>query len=116
MRGGKGKSGGRKHFWIRTVKYEPDRYKKVGFMSPQNLQKHKTVNVGELKDFVLKNLLEEENILKTNMVFVDLESLGFQKLLGNGKVDIPYKIRVAEYSDKAFEKIRAAGGEILEFE
>jgi len=32
--GSKGKAGGRKHFWIRTVKYEPNRYKHIGFKPP----------------------------------------------------------------------------------
>ena len=116
MRGGKGKAGGRKHFWIRTVKFEPDRYKKVGFKTPQYLLKHKTINVGELKDLVLKNVLEKNNNSKENLVFVDLDSLGFQKLLGRGKIDIPLKIRIPEFSNIAFEKIEAASGEIIEFE
>ena len=50
-KGGKGKAGGRKHYWIRTVKYEPDRYSKIGFKPPSAKKpKLEIINVGELQD------------------------------------------------------------------
>jgi large subunit ribosomal protein L15 len=92
MRGGKGKAGGRKHLWIQTVKYHPDRYKKVGFKPPSSLEKEaETVNVGELRDLVIKTL-------------------------GTDKVKGPLSIKVSDYTSRALEKIEAAGGQILESE
>jgi large subunit ribosomal protein L15 len=112
MRGGKGKAGGRKHFWIRTVKYEPDRYRKKGFKPPSALKPTlETVNVGEIRGLIVNSVgdtgLEE-------VTEFDLTAIGVEKLLGRGKIDIPLKIRVSSYSSKALEKIQKAGGSIIE--
>ena len=104
MRGGKGKAGGRKHFWIRTVKYEPDRYKNVGFKPPSSLKpKPETVNIGELENLARENLNE----------ILDLKAMGIGKLLGRGTINTPLKVKVPEYSSRANDKLLAAGGEIL---
>jgi large subunit ribosomal protein L15 len=110
MRGGKGRAGGRKHFWLRTVKYEPDRYKKVGFKPPSS---HKppprTINIFELEELAEKVLgaqkLEEGD-------FIDLTKLGVDKLLGRGRISKPLNIRVESYTSKALDKIEQAGGSI----
>jgi len=57
-RGGKGKAGGRKHFWIMTIKYEPDRYEHRGFKPPSSYKKIQTINVGELENLILKEYEE----------------------------------------------------------
>lgn len=114
MRGGKGKAGGRKHFWIRTVKYEPDRYRNIGFKPPSSLApRPETVNVGELGDLA-NRVLGSERIEKGGDLTLDLGSLGYGKLLGRGVVSLPFKVKVPEYTSSALEKIEAAGGQILE--
>lgn len=116
MRGGKGKAGGRKHFWIRTVKYEPDRYRNIGFKPPSSLApRPETVNVGELGDLANK-VLGSEKIEKGGDLTLDLGALGYGKLLGRGDVSLPFKVKVSEYTSSALEKIEAAGGQILESE
>ena len=40
QRGGAGRTGYTKHHWIRTVKYEPERIRKVGFTRPTRLLKN----------------------------------------------------------------------------
>ncbi len=114
MRGGKGKAGGRKHFWIRTVKYEPDRYRKIGFKPPSSLEpRPETVNVGELEELALKTL-GPESLQKGKELSLDLEALGYGKLLGRGVVNLPFNISVSEYTSSALEKVEAAGGKIAE--
>ena len=109
-RGGKGKAGGRKHFWIRTVKYEKDRYKKVGFKPPSAKREDiKTINVGELKDLLNSTLISGEK--KDNEL--NLTALGIKKLLGRGSIQIPLKIHVESYTLSAQEKIEEAGGSII---
>ena len=103
-RGGVGKAGGRKHFWIRTIKYTPERYVHKGFLPTQGLTQTNTINVGEL----------EHLLLGTEQEILDLTSLGFEKLLGRGQVRIPIKIKIPSYSIKALEKIESSGGSILE--
>lgn len=112
MRGGKGKAGGRKHFWIRTVKYEPDRYRKKGFKPPSALEPDpETVNVGELRALALKAMGAEG--LKDGAE-LDLTSMGVDKLLGRGRLSIPLNIKVSSFSSRALEKIEEAGGSIIE--
>ena len=112
MRGGKGKAGGRKHFWLRTVKYEPDRYMKKGFKPPSALEPApETMNVGELRDLILKKLGDEG---PEGVAELDLTEMGVDKLLGRGRIGIPLKVRVSSYSSRALEKIERAGGSIIE--
>lgn len=117
MRGGKGRAGGRKHLWIQTVKYFPDRYKKIGFKPPSSLESEaETVNVDELRDLAIKTLGADSVKGGEEDLSLDLESLGYGKLLGRGRVDLPLSIKVSEYTSKALEKVEAAGGQILESE
>lgn len=114
MRGGKGRAGGRKHFWIRTVKYEPGRYRKIGFKPPSSLEPGpETVNVGELEDLAFKTL-GPGSLKKGGELSLDLEALGYGKLLGRGAVSLPFNVIVSDYTSSAREKIEAAGGKIVE--
>jgi large subunit ribosomal protein L15 len=111
-RGGKGRAGGRKHFWIRTVKYEPERYKKVGFLPPSAKKPvPQTINVGELEELA-RNVLTDYGVEGGNQL--DLTALGIDKVLGRGRINVPLNIKVAELSSSAQEKIEEAGGSILE--
>ncbi len=116
MRGGKGKAGGRKHFWIHTVKYNPDRYRKIGFKPPSSLNaRPKVVNIGELKDIAI-NIHGIKTITSGNNIELDLKALGYEKLLGKGSIDVPINVSVSEYSSRALEKLEAVGGQIIEAE
>ena len=110
-RGGKGRAGGRKHFWIRTVKYEPERYLKKGFLPPSAKKpKIATINVGELMDLAV-DVLTDYGIKGGNEL--DLASLGIGKVLGRGKIAVPLNIKVAQITASAQEKIEEAGGSII---
>jgi len=111
-RGGKGKAGGRKHFWIRTVKYNPDRYRNIGFKPPSSLEPEpEIINVGEL-EHIARQVHGDYNL--TDFEELDLNQLGIDKLLGRGKISVPLKIKVDEISASAREKIEEAGGSIIE--
>ncbi len=114
MQGGKGKAGGRKHYWIRTVKYDPYRFRRIGFKPPSSLMPSpETVNVGEL-DGIALHTLGIERVRGGNDLSLDLNAMGYTKLLGRGDVSLPLTIRVPEYTSRAMEKIEAAGGKIVE--
>lgn len=81
-RGGRGNAGKHKHKWTHTVKYEPDYFGKHGFHSIK--RDATTVNVGALLELVEKHHLTETAIEKDNGV-IDLNQIGFNKLLGQGK-------------------------------
>jgi large subunit ribosomal protein L15 len=106
---GERKAGRHKHLWSYVLRYEPDYFGKRGFTSPKSLkQKEKVINLGKL-DELAKKAPEK----KDEKIFVDLESLGYTKLLGTGKVTKPLVVKVASCSKSAAEKIKEAGGQIL---
>jgi large subunit ribosomal protein L15 len=104
------KSGRHKRGWSWVQRYEPDYFGKNGFTSPQSLRQHvNVINVGRLDEIVEKVSVEKEE----GKLFVDLETLGFTKLLGTGKVTKPLTVKVASCSKSAVEKIKEAGGQVL---
>ncbi|ACV24493.1 uL15 family ribosomal protein [Methanocaldococcus fervens] len=112
-RGGRGLAGGHKHKWTWIIKYMPDHFGKYGFKRhPSLIKQLETINVGELEELVLKNpdKFEKEN----DKFVVDVIELGYEKVLGKGKVTIPMIVKAIEVSEKAKEKIEAVGGEVVE--
>jgi large subunit ribosomal protein L15 len=67
------------------------------------------VNVGELDRIVSQVSVEKEK----GKFFIDLENLGYTKLLGTGKVTKPLTVKVASCSEVASQKVKDAGGEVL---
>ena len=112
-RGGRGNAGKHKHHWTHTVKYEPDYFGKQGFQSLQN--DSTIVNVG-----ILLGLFEKyhssEIIAEKDTDILDLNQLGYDKLLGQGKISEPIVVKVKKYSQSALKKIEEAGGQILKIE
>ena len=112
--GGFGKTGGHKHGWTYTVAYEPDRFGKHGFYH-KNIR-NTSMNVGELDQLANDLLLKGKATKKEEGIFIDLESLGVDKLLGSGRVDKSLLVRVKAFSASADQKIREAKGQILNVE
>jgi len=107
---GRRKAGRHKHGWSYVLRYEPEYFGKKGFTSPKSLRRDvKVMNVGEL-DEVAEKLKGNE---KEGKIFVDLEGLGYTKLLGTGKVTKPLVVKVPSCSKSAAEKIEEAGGKVL---
>jgi large subunit ribosomal protein L15 len=103
------KAGRHKGGWSYVLRYEPDYFSKKGFTSAKSLrQKVNVINVGKLDEIAQKFWVEKEE-----GKFIDLESLGYTKLLGTGKVTKPLTVKVPSCSNSAAEKIKGAGGQIL---
>jgi len=112
-RGGKGRAGGFDHKWSYVIKYEPGRFGKYGFKRHPSLIKDlETINVGELEEFILKN--KDKFEVEDGKIVVDLTELGFEKVLGKGKISTPMVVKAVEFSESAREKIESAGGEVVE--
>jgi large subunit ribosomal protein L15 len=104
--------GRHKALWSYVIKYDPDYYSKTGFTSPKSYKfRHrvKIINVGALDGLAEKFAVEQEK----GKMLVDLENLGFSKLLGSGKITKPLIVKVPSFSESAAEKVKEAGGEIL---
>ena len=113
-RGGHGKAGFDKHKWTYVLKYDPTYWEKKGFVSTRTLgKKVSIINVGKLDDLVDKLDSEKKLERKEKKIFLDLESLGYDKLLGTGKISKPLLVKITSYSEAASRKLEEAGGEIL---
>jgi len=113
QKGGR-KVGRHKHLWSYITKYEPDYFGRKGFTSPRSLkQKINVINVGELDELVDKLTVGKQLEKKEGRAFLDLEKLGYQKLLATGKITNPVLVKVAAHSENAAKKIEEAGGQIL---
>jgi len=107
---GRRKPGRHKALWSYIIKYDPEYYGKRGFTCPKSLkQEVNVINVGSL-ELISEKFPVEEGKEKSVM---DLESLGYTKLLGAGKITKPLVVKVASCSKTASEKIKKAGGQVL---
>lgn len=91
--------------------YGNDYYGKHGFKLPYEVQKHvKAINIHDLQEkidvYVHEKLVSKEG----DSFVIDLEKLGYQKLLGKGVVKLKMKISAPSFSGNAKEKIEKAGG------
>ena len=75
---------------------------KRGFVRP-NLKKIKTIGLRDLDLLVEKKNLNE----------IDLNKIGYSKLLGTGKLSKAVKVTVKMASASAIEKVKSAGGELI---
>ena len=113
QRGGHGKAGLHKHKWSYVLRNKPDYFQKRGFKSPRSKEAD-TINVGELSEQVDQLLKEKKAVKRRDGIHIDLEELGYDKLLGSGQVSRrPLIIKVASYSRAALEKLEGAKGKIL---
>ena len=84
------------------------RLPKVGFF-PFNRVEYVVVNVGALADFpanadVDAKLLREKGLVKKK---------GLIKVLGDGEIKVPLKVKAARFSSQAKSKIEQAGGTVI---
>jgi large subunit ribosomal protein L15 len=95
------------------VKYEPDYFGKKGFTPRGVKQKVSVINVGELDELISKMSKEQKLEKRGGKVVLDLEGLGYDKLLGKGNVTQPILVKTGSYSETAVKKIEEAGGQVL---
>ena len=92
-------------------KFGNDYYGRHGFKIPNVLRNDITaINIADLQAR-LDYYLSEKLVSKEGDSFViDLEKLGYQKLLGKGEVKLKMKISAPSFSESAKAKIEKAGG------
>jgi len=108
-KGGSGKAGLHKHKWSWTVKYAPDHFAKDSFRPPVQVKARRWINVGELE-----KLTEKINLIKEGeKPILNLAEMGYDKLLGEGRMGTAFKIIVKSYTETAKAKVEKVGGEIV---
>ncbi len=85
---------------------------KYGFASKCN-KDIKAVNIGYIEENI--NKLSSSGLISKEGDFflVELEKLGFNKLLSDGSITNKFKIKAAYASKKAVDKIKESGGEVI---
>ncbi len=97
-------AGSHKHKYSWILKYEPDHFGRKGMAQPGRAAKPKTVNIGYLNQYAEKQQIKE----------IDLSKLGLEKVLGGGKIDKALTIKATYFTEKAKQKIEAAGGKAIQ--
>jgi large subunit ribosomal protein L15 len=91
------------------LKDEPDHYGHESSKPPHPNITKKWASVRDLDDLFAK-FGKDEGGKKV----VDLESAGYEKLLGGGKISNAYSVKVENFTASAEEKLKAVGGEIIQ--
>lgn len=71
------------------------------------------INVGKLEELVESLAAEERLKKKGRKVILDLDELGYDKLLGAGNITKPILVKVMSHSERAAKKVQEAGGQII---
>ncbi len=114
-RGGKGMAGtGKKADQNKPSIWDNVRYfGKFGFKK-KNAKTVNAVNLQYFEDNADKLVTEKRIIKEKDLYVIDAKKLGFDKILGCGKLTKRFKITASAFSEGAAEKIRQAGGEVTE--
>lgn len=115
-RGGRGMAGSGKRADQRKLsilkEYGTSYFGKKGFFK-HNKKIVKAVNISyieeQLPKLVSKMLVNEEK----GKFIVDLKNLGYEKLIGSGKITKKFVITAESASKKAVERIKKVGGEVI---
>ena len=100
-RGGRGNAGINKHRLLTRLKYMPGQWGLHGFnRHPSLIKVDISINLQEVQDI-------------TDGDSIDLGPLGYDKLLGKGRMEKPIKITVSKASALAISKVEAAGGSVI---
>jgi large subunit ribosomal protein L15 len=86
---------------------------KHGFASKTPKIKINPVNVSYVAQHIDKFVSSGAAKKEDGVYLLELEKLGFNKLLGDGRVSVKLKITTPYASKTAVEKIKEAGGEVL---
>ncbi len=107
---GRRNPGRHKGSWSYVTNLEVPYFGKTGFTSPKSLkQEVNPINVGSL-DLVADRVCSGQ---ERERLVIDLQGLGYTKLLGTGKVTRPLVVKVASCSKLAADKVKRANGEVL---
>ena len=87
---------------------------KSGFNPRRTKSKIKVLSVRDLTPKLVQSFIEKGSASKKEDVFViDLNSLGYSKLIGTGSTTLKLELKIGVFTDKAKTKIESSGGKII---
>jgi large subunit ribosomal protein L15 len=113
-RGGRGLAGLHKHKIMTMIKFMPEHFGKIGFKRPKEVVKEaRTINLKTL-DSVVEELLKEGKAKKSkDGIKINLAELGYDKLLGTGRVKHKLIVEAKYFSKNAIKKLESTGGKAV---
>jgi large subunit ribosomal protein L15 len=113
-RGGRGLAGLHKHKVMKMIKYMPDHFGKIGFKRPEEVvRKLRTINLKTL-DCMVEELLKDGKAKKgKDGIKINLSELGYDKLLGTGRVKHKLIVEAKYFSKNAIKKLENVGGKAI---
>lgn len=113
-RGGRGLAGtGKRADQMKTLYWKERYFGKVGFRPGCTKEDIKAINIGFIDEnadsFLSSKLIEK----KDDIFVVDLQKLGYNKLLGKGRVTKKFRITAKYASGNVSAKVEKAGGEVI---
>ena len=113
-RGGRGLAGLKNHKKFYMIKYMPDHLGKRGFERPKAVVREiKTINLKDLDSMVDELLKEGKAKKEKGKIRINLLDLGYEKLLGKGRITRPLIVEAKYFSEKAIKKLEEVGGEAI---
>jgi len=113
-RGGRGAAGMHKHKWSYTVKYDKEHFGRIANKSHQ--KKLAIVGLDYLNSRAEKLLKDKIAEKEGDAIKINVAKLGFEKVLGSGKVTMPLIVEAKAFSKSAQEKLAKAGGKAVKVE
>jgi len=112
-KGGKGAAGYHKHKWLRTIKLGLHHPKK-GFIPAKELATPvSAINLSQI-DQIAERLLKEGTAQKQgDLIMVDLEKMGIDKVLGSGRMTHKLAVKAQYFSKGAEKKLKESGGQSI---
>ncbi len=113
-RGGRGNAGtGKRADQKKPSIWDDPYFGKKGFTSKSRRAKDDIINLNILEEMVPRLITEKIAVKEGAVVVIDLEKIGYTKLLGSGKVETKMKITVPYASSGAVARVKEAGGEVV---
>ncbi|MEM0482123.1 MAG: uL15 family ribosomal protein [Nitrososphaerota archaeon] len=111
-KGGRGMAGGHKHKWTWVIKHAPDHFGEKGFHPPTS-REVKAINLDQVSLIAEKLRMGGSAKSEDGKIVVDLPSLGYDKVLGKGRLTIPVKIVAKSWTSRAEGKVLASNSVIV---
>lgn len=114
-RGGRGMAGtGKRADSMKPSIWKNTKYfGKYGFIKKGPKEKITPINISYFEEHLDKLLLDKKIEQKDNFYVVNLNVLGFNKLLGAGSTTKKFKFITQYASKKAIEKVKKSGGDVV---
>lgn len=111
-KGGAGHAGSGKKADAKKPHYWDREFGKHGFIAHNHQIVDVTINLKDIEQRLPHWIAQKHATVAAGVTTVDLSKLGFTKLLGDGRATKKLHVTVASASEKAVEKVKAAGGTV----